>query len=85
MLLALSLDISAIWWLMLLLERSQATLALMGPVGLWAPAAAWRAWRVAGSADTETAAERKRAMEVSCILRGYAGIELQVTYRENVL
>ena len=68
---------------MLLLERSQATLALLGPVVLWAPAAACRAWRVAGSADTETAAERKRAMEVSCILRGYAGIELPVVVRDR--
>ena len=53
--------------------------------------AAWRAWivwKAPGRADTETAvAERKKMMDVSCILRDCGEIELQgkVRYCHNEL
>ncbi len=79
---AFSLVISASCWPMISLAASQAKCASLSPVVLVEPRA-WIAGIAAGWADTEMAvAERKRMMDVRCILREYGGIELQGGVRE---
>lgn len=66
---ALSLAISASCSLRMLLPCSQAKAAGLGPVVVLLASAASRASIKAGKADAQAVAERKRRMEVSCILR----------------
>ncbi len=67
---------------MISLAESQAKCASLSPVVLVEPRA-WIAGMAAGWADTEMAvAERKRMMDVKCILRDYGRMELQGGVRE---
>lgn len=66
---ALSLAISASCSLRMLLPCSQAKAAGLGPVVVLLASAASRISIKAGKADAQAVAERKRRMEVSCILR----------------
>ena len=58
----------------MLLPCSQAKAAGLGPVLVLLASAASRVSTRAGKADVQTVAERKRRMEVSCILRVTVGM-----------
>ena len=63
------------------LDWSQAESMLEGPVVSRASMSA-KASRVAGKADTETVAERRRTIEVSCISKDHGGRELHKVIRD---